>query len=112
MTYRLFIDDERLAALKEGESIIVARSAPEAKDIMKNLGCPSFISFDHDLGDDQKGDGYAIAKWMVDCDLDQSGTFFPEDFEFVIHSKNPIGSENIEKLFESYFRMRVIRDRD
>ncbi|HEY6437610.1 MAG TPA: cyclic-phosphate processing receiver domain-containing protein, partial [Ignavibacteriaceae bacterium] len=46
--------------------------------------------------------GYDFAKWLVDFDLDTDT--MPEDFKFTIHSKNPIGSENIRKLLEGYIR--------
>jgi len=103
--YRLFIDDERLAALKNGEMILIVRNFEEAVEIMESLGCPEFISFDHDLGEESKT-GYDIAKWIVEKDMDEDQEFIPDEFEYYVHSQNPIGKSNIEGLLNSYIKQR------
>ena len=103
--YRLFIDDERMAALKDGEMIHIVRDYDEAVMIMESLGCPKFISFDHDLGEKSK-DGYEIAKWIVEKDMDENGGFIPETFQYYVHSQNPIGKGNIEGILENYLKQK------
>lgn len=82
MTYALFIDDERDPSflMRPGapaesrefahrvQSWIVARSYDEAIECLTSLGCPSAVSFDHDLG--EKGSGYDVAKWLVNQVID------------------------------------------
>lgn len=99
--YSLFIDDERLASLEDDEEMVVVRSYDEAIEVMTSLGCPNYISFDHDLGD-TNANGHEIAKWIVEQDLNENGMFIPDNFEFVVHSQNPIGKKNIEGVFENY----------
>lgn len=116
MTWNLFIDDERsphevfwadsgtLARYHEQEWE-VARSLPQvAAAIKRNGKMPSFISFDHDLGQFCKT-GYEIAKWL--CDLDMQQWYrFPKGFDFFVHSQNPVGKKNIEAYLINYFRQR------
>jgi len=59
-------------------------------------GLPDFISFDHDLGEGKTG--YDCAKWLVEYCLDNQLLFS----DFSVHSQNPVGKENIEKLFENF----------
>lgn len=100
---KLFIDDLRTP--KQGEYVII-RSYPEAIGWMRKHGCPQFISFDHDLGSTSDHNGYDIAKWMVNVDLDNDGTWIPDDFEYHVHSANPVGAANITGIFESYLNER------
>ena len=101
--YNLFLDDERFPS---GDSMdwVVVRSYDEAVAQVLNWGFPSFISFDHDLGPDEKT-GYDFAKWIVELDMDH-GVIDVENFEFYVHSQNPVGKENIEKLLENYLKMK------
>jgi len=64
------------------------------------LEFPSFISFDHDLGDGLTG--YDCAKWLVEYDLETG--LMPADFSFYVHSQNPVGASNIKNLLNSYMR--------
>ncbi|WP_027803557.1 cyclic-phosphate processing receiver domain-containing protein [Paraburkholderia dilworthii] len=98
----LYIDDLRDAP---GREWIVARSSCEAIELLKERGCPARVSFDHDLG----GDDIAIVvvRWMVETDLDCSGRFIPDQFEFSVHSANPVGAANIRGLLESYLSYKA-----
>jgi hypothetical protein len=106
MTYNLFIDDERDphevtwggSSAYQTQNWVIARSATEAIELIRTLGFPALISFDHDLGDGPSG--YDAAKMFVDFVLD--GEPLPSNFKFYIHSKNPVGAENI-KLFMNNF---------
>lgn len=109
MTYPLFIDDERLPP-DDGQEWRIARSLTEVASIIGEFGPPTFISFDHDLGEDEPT-GYDIAKKMVAGDLGElQETEFamglPQDFSYYVHSQNPIGAENIRKLLDNYLRFR------
>jgi hypothetical protein len=100
MTYKLFLDDERNPVTPIDWKI--ARSFEEACRLFEEFGAPSFISFDHDLG--QSLSGFDFAKWIVDKDQDQN--FLTEDFDYYVHSQNPIGKQNIEGLLNSYLRQK------
>ena len=76
---------------------IVVRNYKEfTKWIIEN-GRPKIISFDHDLGD-SINDGIDCAKWLVSYCIEQQ-IGLPE---YIIHSANPIGAENIKTYFESF----------
>lgn len=83
----------------------IARSFEEACRLFDEFGAPSFISFDHDLG--QSLSGYDYAKWLVDKDQDQD--FLTEEFAYYVHSQNPIGKQNIEGLLDTYLGMKFSR---
>ncbi|MFN6945972.1 MAG: cyclic-phosphate processing receiver domain-containing protein [Cytophagaceae bacterium] len=56
---------------------------------MIQKGLPEFISFDNDLGLDDKGevvpDGYAVVKWLVyESGLDL------RNLKYHVHSANPV----------------------
>ena len=122
MTWKLFLDDQRMpadAGFYTGNKLffdyifVIARSSREAKELIEERGCPEFISFDHDLADahyagDFSGEetGYNFAHWLIYKDIANRGKFIPKDFGYVVHSMNPVGKENIEKLLESYLAFR------
>jgi hypothetical protein len=94
---------------------IVRSHGQFVKWIEKN-GLPDLISFDHDLGDDTnlKGvlpieewfdidnnreyTGMDSAKWLVDYCIDND-LKLPD---FIVHSANPSGYENINGLLKSF----------
>lgn len=113
--WNLFIDDERLlsdvkwAAWQihekyRDEHWILARSIDEVIELIYVKGMPSFISFDHDLGD-KVATGYDIAKKLIEMDMDDYYNF-PDNFNFYVHSLNPIGKANIENLLKGYFKAK------
>ena len=110
MTYNLFIDDERNPIdVKWGDwheqelyrdaEWIIARNWHEVLELVVSLGLPSLISFDHDLGDGEKT-GYEIAQKL--CDMIMDGVALPENFDFMVHSKNPVGAENIRTYMNNF----------
>ena len=105
--YRLFLDDERdPARVYPREHVgdwIVCRSVAEALDVFSDLGWPEWISFDHDLGNDQPT-GMDLAKWLVNRDIEVGG--MPADFTYEVHSANPVGAANIRGLLDGYLRTR------
>lgn len=110
---KMFLDDERFPLNVtwtpvdySGEWVIV-RSFNEAMNWVLQNGVPLYISFDHDLGEIDGYDslsGYDFAKWLVEYDL---GTgLIPHDFNFAVHSRNPIGAQNIYQLLSRYLATR------
>jgi hypothetical protein len=83
-------------------SWVLARSADGAIAVVEELGMPSFISFDHDLGDGK--DAIAVAHWLIERDMD--GFPLPADFVFEVHSGNPIGRANIRGLIDNYLEFK------
>lgn len=102
MSYRMFIDDLREPPLEH--SWVIARNSADAWGYMQRYGCPSVISFDHDLGGDDTA--MLVVKRMVALDLDTGGAFIPADFVFKVHSANPIGARNIEGYLLGYFKQK------
>jgi hypothetical protein len=116
MTWNLFIDDEReltdvtwapwqVRELYRNEEWKIARNGTEVMDFFLQLGMPSYISFDHDLGEDS-GTGYDIVKLLVDIDMKTTEDMyrFSDNFSFYVHSQNPIGKANIEGYLNNYLK--------
>lgn len=121
MTWNLFLDDERnledvtwapwqVRYMYRNEEWVVARSYGDAMIEILNRGFPKFISFDHDLGDETKYTGYDLAKQLVENDIisgdkeSRQAYKFCIDFDFFVHSKNPIGKQNIESYLNNYLQ--------
>jgi len=100
---RLFIDDIRDPY---DDDFVVVRSYNDAVHYMRQHGCPLFISFDHDLGEADERTGFDVAKWMVERDLNDTGKFIPNEFDFHVHSANPVGVGNIIGLLAGYLKQR------
>lgn len=100
MQRKLFIDDIREPP---DYSYDVVRSTLEAKGYILKYGVPDFISFDHDLGDDDTA--FVFVKWLVELDLEE-GNWIPDDFEFHVHSANPVGKENINSYLNNYMEFK------
>lgn len=101
MTYNLYLDDIRDPHTTR--PFVVVRSVQEAMAYVTDHGFPSYVSFDHDLADDQTG--YDFAKWLVELDLDT--TTMPKDFAWNVHSANGPGAKNIEGIMVSYARYKA-----
>ncbi|MBB5413952.1 hypothetical protein HDG34_007935 [Paraburkholderia sp. HC6.4b] len=100
-SYRMFIDDIRDPIDADWR---IARTSAEAIAMLEDLGCPSEISFDHDLGGDDTA--MFVVRRLIDRDLDAGGTFIPATFIYSIHSANPVGRENIQGLLSQYLAVR------
>jgi hypothetical protein len=117
----LFLDDERMprdvtwvligGVGSWGADWQIVRSLQEAKDWVIKNGFPDVISFDHDLGVKcHEGDysdentGYDFAKWLVEYDIETNT--MPDNFKFTVHSKNPIGAENIQTYLGNYLQFK------
>ena len=107
MSYSLFIDDERDPP-SDGRHWRIARSLDEVETTLSVHGAPTFVSFDHDLGDAQPT-GHDIVKAMIEGDLgERTGSGFDlglhPSFTYYVHSQNPVGKANIEGLLDNYLR--------
>ena len=100
MKYKLFLDDERIPTDYDfnGNNIFVVRDCESAVEIIEKLGVPEFIWFDHDLGPGQTG--YDFAKWFVNY-VHINGVAFPEDFDYIVISMNPVGRDNIKAIMRN-----------
>jgi hypothetical protein len=104
--WKLYLDDLRYPSDK---SYTIARSVKDTQKLVNIFGVPTFISFDHDLGVDTKGElllcGYDFVKWLVQMDMD--GLIdLDVKFTFEVHSKNPVGAENIRRYLEQYLNQK------
>lgn len=101
MNCSLFLDDERFPPRWVGmhREWVIVRNFDEAISHMRTHGCPSFMSFDHDLGDGFSG--HKVAWWMIERDMDIPG-WIPKDFSFSVHSQNPVGARNIRETISGY----------
>jgi hypothetical protein len=85
----------------------IVRDYWEAISFVEKNGIPNFIAFDHDLGfsfeHTEMKTGFDFANWLVESELDGK-FFFPEDFDFSVHSYNPVGARKIISLLENYFK--------
>ena len=120
-SYKLFLDDYRMPLdciqymytrnvdLKiYHEPWYVVRDYESFCKIIKEKGLPEMVSFDHDLADthytdipdynSQEKTGYHCAQWLINYCIDNE-LKFPE---FIVHSMNPVGRENIEVLITNY----------
>ena len=104
---RLFLDDIRkvewIYDAELATEFEVVRNYDEFVYFIQKNGLPDFISFDNDLGLDEKGkiapDGYAAAKWLVyESGLDL------KNLKFKVHSANPVAAEQIKGLLNNYIR--------
>jgi hypothetical protein len=102
MSWALFLDDERFPV--DPSKFRIARSSEEAIQVCQDLGFPTFITFDHDLGGDDTS--MRFLDWLIMADMDSGFTALPEDFSFDVHSQNPVGRDNIRGRLESYTRYR------
>lgn len=100
--YRLYLDDERDPKTK-GPWVIV-RTFDEFVTTIVRDGLPSYISFDHDLGEESLS-GHEAAKWLIEYGLDNDLPV--EEIEINVHSANPIGRDNIRGIFASYQSFRM-----
>ena len=89
MTYKMFLDDERFPP-DDGAEWVIVRSSQEAIDAVETYGLPKFISFDHDLGGTDTSRRFIF--WLQDYMMDNGFTFTGRDFDFYVHSQNPIGA--------------------
>lgn len=125
-TYKLFLDDIReikdvCGYIKNeiylDEDWVIVRDYNEFVDKISTDGMPFLISFDHDLSKEhynplmyegetynelydqfKEKTGFDCAKWLIDFCMDNK-IKLPD---FMVHSMNPVGGNNIKGLLENY----------
>jgi len=86
------------------ESEIIKFATVEgAQDYIESHGCPEFISFDNYLM--RELEGIDLAKWLVEKDMNDP-SFLPKDFNFFVHSQNPIAKERIYSYLGQYLTFK------
>lgn len=99
MTWTLFLDDERNPTWDLGTEVLIARTCTEARKLVAEMGVPSVISFDHDLGSPESG--LTFVWWLVDESLDERLDLMKVE-RVIVHSMNPTGARNIAGLWDGY----------
>ena len=64
---------------------------PEEVIVLLEQGCVTHVSLDHDLGDDSRGTGYDVIRWIEEAVVTRG--FVPPCI--AIHSANPVGRERM-----------------
>jgi len=90
---KVWLDDER--KMPEGFDIHVF-TAREAITLLAT-GKVTFISLDHDLGDEKNGTGYDVACYLEEAAF--SETIGP--LQVQIHSANPVGRMRMQQAIEN-----------
>ena len=101
MSYYLFIDDERQPT--DDHDWVVVRSFAAAVQYVQSHGFPEFVSFDHDLGGGPTGHKFAL--WLIERDLDVGD--MPDNFDYYVHSQNPVGAANIRSVMDAYLKFKT-----
>jgi len=79
---------------------VVVRTQQEAEQLITERGLPELISFDHDYGPLEAGNGHDLAKWLVEEALD--GRLNLRGLRYQVHSRNPVSQVNIRGVLDSY----------
>lgn len=97
----LFLDDERYppAARIWECNWKIARNVDDAMWFIKTYGVPRYMTLDHDLGY-KKLSGMDFVKMFCDYVMDQEIQL--ADFEWYVHSQNPVGAENMKTYLETF----------
>lgn len=105
MTWKLFLDDVRDPT---EEGYVVARSSiMGVVEITNRNELPEFMSLDHDLGETDN-----TMKFLKElyCIWEMHGSNPEQIPDYVVHSANPIGTENIIAYMESWKKSVVPED--
>ena len=97
---KLYLDDLRVTP----EGFDRVYNYTDFVEYITQNGLPNFISFDHDLGEDESG--YDCAKYLVEYCIEHN---LPLP-KFSVHSQNPVGKENIERLLNNFKSLLGIRN--
>lgn len=101
-TINLFLDDERFPP-NDGKQWLIVRNILEVQEVFLRGDIPDFISFDHDLGENEPT-GFDIVKWICEYDMDHN--VLGKDFSWYTHSQNPIGKKNIDCYISQYLKVK------
>ena len=102
---KLFIDDERYPP-EDGSVWVVIRNYDETIAFLDSLDeSPSFISFDNDLGKNSQ-EGFKIVDWIIEKDLNCGGTWISKNFDYYVHSQNPVRKDYIIGTLTRYLNFK------
>lgn len=101
MTYSLYLDDEREP--KTQRDWVIVRSWDAFVEVILEKGIPSYMSLDHDLGEEKSG--YDCVKWFIDHCIEKDVK--PSEVEIHAHTANPVGRDNIVGYVESWHKHYV-----
>ena len=106
--YTCFIDDLRDPSYVSYHTmyrpdISVVRDLDEFEILLNSFGMPSFIFFDHDLGE-KNGKLQEVSEWLRDFLWNQNGTIIRPP-EYYVHSSNPNGKKQIISLMNSWSKI-------
>lgn len=112
-SFKLWLDDDarkpdmedfRYPPLKD-TSWVVVTSVQEAKDLCTKYGAPDQMSLDHDLGmeDGKCSTAMDFLRWL-ERKLEAT-TPIPK---WTVHSRNPVGAENIKAFMTSWEKSRTL----
>jgi len=109
MTWKLFLDDERLQSGDVHDAILAIDCAAAIR-LIEDFGLPEVMSLDHDLGNNTDGTVKANAmefmKYLIDGDLD--GKFeLNEVKRVIVHSRNGTGAANLQGLWDGYSKSEL-----
>ena len=90
MGYKLFFDDIRVPTdvypNTNNEDWTIIRTVKDFKETIENLGLPTFVSFDNDLGDTME-EAKDVVKWLV-----EDMKYDLRKMDFKVHSANSADS--------------------
>lgn len=101
--YFPLIGAEEILKIAQASNVQINTTVEGAIDYIEKNGCPDFISFDNDL--QRELEGFDLAKWLVEQDMNKEG-FIPKDFQFFVHSQNPIAKTRIYSYLNQYLEQR------
>ena len=98
----IWLDDFRTPTVPDDETVFWLKNYNEFVSCVMGLGTKisnCIVHFDHDLGEEKSG--YDCAKWLIDWCLGHG--YIAPDYD--IQSSNPVGRQNIESVFKSYWKV-------
>ena len=98
----IWLDDFRTPTVPDDETVFWLKNYDDFVSCVMGLGpkiSNCIVHFDHDLGEEKSG--YDCAKWLIDWCLGHG--YIAPDYD--IQSSNPVGRQNIESVFKSYWKV-------
>lgn len=99
MTWKLYLDDVRDPT---EDGYVVARSSiMGVVEIANRQDFPEFMSLDHDLGEEDNTMKFLKELYVIWEERGADPEAIPD---YIVHSANPIGAQNIISFMESWKR--------
>ena len=98
----IWLDDFRTPTVPDDATVFWLKHYDDFVSCVMGLGTKisnCIVHFDHDLGEEKSG--YDCAKWLIDWCLGHG--YIAPDYD--IQSSNPVGRQNIESVFKSYWKV-------